>query len=40
MYLRAKHPHNLLQWFIKADGGGTVEDDVNVFSQGALIRFA
>lgn len=30
---------NSLEWLIKADGGGTVENDVNVFSQDALIHF-
>lgn len=33
------YPSNLLQWLIKTDGGGAVEDDVNVVSQDTLILF-
>lgn len=34
------HPGNSLEWLVKADGGGTVEDNVDVFSQDSLIFFA
>lgn len=34
------HPENSLERLVKADGGSTVEDDVDVFSQDSLIFFA
>lgn len=31
--------NNSLEWLIKANGGGTVEDYINVFGQDVLIFF-
>lgn len=34
-----KQTNNSLEGLIEADGGGTVEDDINVFNQDVLILF-
>lgn len=34
------HPENSLERLVEADGGSTVEDDVDFFGQDSLIFFA
>lgn len=39
MWLAERQPDDSLERLVEADGGGAVEDDVDVFGQDALILF-